>query len=134
VGGLLIESLARRDFAAIGNCLDDEVRLRALLPFGPIELSGHHDVVGWFHDLFGPAQGFELVDGTVGEIGSRLYLRWRVSLVAAEAARPRWVVEQHVFATATERITSLDLLCSGFLTQRDHIYDAREKVPCPARP
>jgi hypothetical protein len=133
VGGLLIESLARRDFATMGNCLDGEVRLRALLPCGEIEVSGHHDVIEWFHGLFGTAEDFELVDGTVGEIGSRLYLCWRVSLVAPDAGRRRSVVEQHMFATASERITSLDLLCSGFVTVRDHIYQAREEVPCRAR-
>jgi hypothetical protein len=72
VGGLLIEALARQDFAALAGCLDPGVRMRALLPRGPVEMAGPAEVTGWFRSLFGGPDDFELADGTVGEIGPRL--------------------------------------------------------------
>jgi hypothetical protein len=44
VGGLLIEALARQDFAALADCLDPGVRLRALVPRGPIDMTGRDNV------------------------------------------------------------------------------------------
>jgi len=122
VGGLLIEALARQDFAALADCLDPAVRLRALVPRGPIDMTGRDDVAGWFRSLFGGPDDLELADGTVGEIGPRLYMRWRVSLTPAGTSGRRRLAEQHVFAmTGTGgHITALDLLCSGFVTQAEH--------------
>jgi hypothetical protein len=116
VGGLFIEALARRDLAALADCLQPDVRLRALLPRGPVELTGREEVAGWFRSLFGGPEGFELADATVGEVGPRLYMRWRVSLTTPGLSGPRRLVEQHVFAASGDRISALDLLCSGFVT------------------
>ena len=120
VGGLLVEALARQDFTALAGCLDPDARLRALLPRGPIEITGRDQVAGWLESLFGGPGGLEVADGTVGGIGPRLYLRWRVSLIRAGTAGRRQV-EQHVFATtsASGRISVLDLLCSGFVAAPD---------------
>jgi len=122
VGGLLIEALARQDFAALADCLDPAVRLRALVPRGPINMTGCDEVAGWFRSLFGGPDDLELADGTVGEVGPRLYVRWRVSLTPSGTSGPRRLAEQHVFAAtgADGRISALDLLCSGFVTQADH--------------
>jgi hypothetical protein len=117
VGGFFIEALARRDFAAMADCLDPSVRLRALLPRGPVELVGRDEATRWFRSLFGGSGGLELADATVGEVGPRLYLRWRVGLTAAGTSGPHHLLEQHVFAVSGERICALDLLCSGFVTQ-----------------
>lgn len=114
VGGLFIEALARQDFAAMADCLDRSVRLRALLPPGPVELAGREAVAGWFRSLFGGPDGLEVADATMGEVGSRLYLRWRVSLRRPGPSGPLLLVEQHVFADVGERIDAVDLLCSGF--------------------
>jgi hypothetical protein len=122
VGGLLIETLARQDFAALTGCLDPGVRMRALLPRGPVEMAGPAEVTGWFRSLFGGPDDFELADGTVGEIGPRLYLRWRASLTPAGPSGHRRLVEQHVFATTGDggHISALDLLCPGFVAQSAH--------------
>ena len=124
VGGLVVEALARRDFAALARCLGPGVRMRALLPGRVAEFTGPQEVAGWFAGVFGGPDDFELADGTVGEIGPRLYLRWRVSLTPAEtggvagAAAISRLAEQHVFAmTGTDGlISALDLLCSGFVS------------------
>src|SRR5215469_3392470 len=88
-GGTFIEALALRDFTALESCLDSAVRLRAMLPRGPIELAGSDAVAGWFRSLFGGPEDFELSDGTVGEVGQRLYLRWRIRLTPASGTGPR---------------------------------------------
>jgi hypothetical protein len=133
VGGLFIEALARRDFAALADCLDASVRLRALLPRGPIEVVGRDKVAGWFRSLFDGPDSLELADGTVGEVGPRLYLRWRVSLTAAGTSGPHHLVEQHVFAVSGERISALDLLCSGFVTQPNTATQQQGRMPCLER-
>src|SRR5207302_6203181 len=88
----------RQDFAALADCLDPAVRLRALVPRGPIDMTGRDDVAGWFRSLFGGPDDLELADGTVGEIGPRLYMRWRVSLTPTGTFGRRRLAEQHVFA------------------------------------
>ncbi|HKA95757.1 MAG TPA: hypothetical protein VKD66_05780 [Streptosporangiaceae bacterium] len=52
----------------------------------------------------------------------RLCVRWRVSLTPSGTSGRRRLAEQHVFAitSADGRISALDLLCSGFVTQADH--------------
>jgi hypothetical protein len=100
-GGAFIEALALRDFSALAACLDPAVRLRAMLPRGPVEMLGSDAVAGWFRSLFGGPEAFELSDGTVGEVGQRLYLRWRVRLTPAGRPGPRRLVEQHAFIAAS---------------------------------
>jgi hypothetical protein len=133
VGGLFIEALARRDFAALAGCLQPGVRLRALLPDGPAEMTGCEEVAGWFRSLFGGPEELELADATVGEVGPRLYMRWRVTLTAPGPSGPRHLVEQHVFAASGERISALDLLCSGFVTQPNTAIYQQGRMPCLER-
>jgi SnoaL-like protein len=118
VGGLVVEALARRDFAAMARCLGPGVRMRALLPGRVAEFTGPAEVAGWFAGVFGGPDGFELADGTVGEIGPRLYLRWRISLTPPGPPDRTRLAEQHVFAMTggDGLISSLDLLCSGFVS------------------
>ncbi|KAA0024194.1 nuclear transport factor 2 family protein [Antrihabitans cavernicola] len=112
VAGLLINALAQRDFAALASCLDPEVRFRALIPPGPFELTGANDTTKRFQTWFGGDDGYEVLDAGIGQVGNRMYLRWRIRMMSADGAGR--VVEQHVFATAGERIQALELLCSGF--------------------
>jgi hypothetical protein len=130
---VFIEALARRDFAALGDCLEPGVRLRALLPAGPAEMTGREEVAGWFRSLFGGPEDLQLADATVGEVGPRLYLRWRASLTAPGPSGPRHLVEQHVFAASGERISALDLLCSGFVTQQNTVIHHQGRMPCLGR-
>jgi hypothetical protein len=129
VGGLFIEALATRDFEAMAGCLDTDVRLRALLPRGPCERRGRDEVVGQFRSWFGVADELELVDATVGEVGSRLYLRWRVGLAPVGAQGRHRLVEQHAFATTGANISALDLLCSGLVSQSAWFSSDNGDVP-----
>jgi hypothetical protein len=111
---LLLDALTRRDFDAMQELLDDGVRFRALVPGGPFELDTADATAARFRSWFGGEDEFEVLDTSIGEVASRLYARWRVRMCPPGRPEESRVAEQHVFATGTKRITSLDLLCSGF--------------------
>jgi hypothetical protein len=115
-GGTFLEALRRRDFAVMASCLAADVRFRALLPPRDVDVVGPDATIAEFRRWFGDeSEALELIDATVGEVGPRLYLRWRVRLAPADGSGAARLVEQHAFATVGERIESLSLLCSGFV-------------------
>ncbi len=120
VGGVFLEALANRDFQQLAATLSSSVRFRAMLPSGPMDWDGPKQVADAFGSWFGGAEDFELVDATVGEVGGRLHLSWRLRVRPAPFGMGGgWhVIEQQVYADATETIDALDLLCSGFRPDR----------------
>ena len=116
VGGAFLEAFANRDYQQMAATLSPEVRLRAMLPPGPMDWEGPTTVAEAFGSWFGSAADFELIDAAVGEVGGRLHLSWRVRVRPAPfGIGDGWhVIEQQAYADAGEAITSLDLLCSGF--------------------
>jgi hypothetical protein len=120
VGGLFLEALASRDYARMATTLGATIRLRALLPVGPMEWEGPERVTEAFSSWFGGADEFELVDATVGEVGRRLHLSWRIRVRPAPfGIGEDWhVIEQQGYADTADLIQTLDLLCSGFNPER----------------
>jgi hypothetical protein len=116
VGGVFLEALSKRDFDELAATLGPNVRFRALLPPGPMEWHGPQDATEAFRSWFGEPDDFELVDASVGEVGGRLHLSWRLRVRPAPfGIGDGWhVIEQHAYADADATIDSLDLLCSGF--------------------
>ena len=116
VGGVFMEALTNRDYAQMASTLTRDVRLRAMLPRGAMDWQGADEVAGVFGSWFGGAEGFELVDATVGEVGGRLHMSWRLRVRPAPfGIGEGWhVIEQQVYADAGDTIDALDLLCSGF--------------------
>ena len=116
VAGLVLEALATRDFDRLDAALDGNAVLCALLPGGYSEWRGAADITAAFERWFGDVDEIEVVDASVDQVGSRLQLRWRVRLRAPRFCDEARLVEQHVYAdtTATGRIRSMSLLCSGF--------------------
>lgn len=114
VAGAFLDAFARRDFAAMEACLESDVCFRALVPPGPFTADGAKAAAGNFRRWFGGDDSFEVVDASIGQLGHRMYLRWRVRMVSVADPGAARLVEQHAFATVAERIRSLDLLCSGF--------------------
>ena len=98
----------------MATCLDPQIRFRALIPPGPVEADGVTETLNNFERWFGGGDAFEVVDATIGEVGSRLYLRWRVRMWASTDPTSSRVAEQHAFATCGASIRALDLVCSGF--------------------
>lgn len=121
VGGIFLEGLAARDFDRLSVSLAPAVQLRALLPPGPASWEGAGVVAETFRSWFGDATDFELVDATVGEVGGRLHLSWRLRVRPAPfGIGDGWhIIEQQAYADAGEVIDAIDLLCSGF-TPEDH--------------
>jgi hypothetical protein len=116
VGGVFLEALAARDYKLMTTTLAPTVRFRAMLPPGPMNWQGPVATTEAFSSWFGPAEAFEVVDAAVGEVGGRLHMSWRLRVRPAPfGIGDGWhVIEQQVYADATDTIESLDLLCSGF--------------------
>jgi hypothetical protein len=114
--GSFLEGLAAQDFALLGGALTADAQLRALLPRGPMAWTGGETIAGVFAGWFGDTEDFELVEATVGEVGGRLHLRWRLRLQAERLGAGWFIVEQQAYADTSDagRIDHLDLLCTGY--------------------
>jgi hypothetical protein len=136
VGGVFLEALAARDYELMATTLAPNVQFRAMLPRGPMHWEGPAATTDAFRCWFGPAEDFEVVDATIGEVGGRLHLSWRLRVRPAPFdIRSGWhVIEQHAFANTSDTIESLDLLCSGFRAEPGHsagptVVVASERAP-----
>lgn len=115
VGGLLLEALASRDFSRMTDCFEPAATMRALLPLGFAECHGAPQIVEHLQSWFGDAEQFEVLDGTVGEVGGRLHVAWRLRMRPAPRGDDAWhVIEQQAYLHADELISAIDLLSSGF--------------------
>lgn len=120
VGGIFLEALANRDFNRLATTLAPNIHFRALLPPGPMECQGADAVTDAFRSWFAEPTEFEVVDATVGEVGHRLHLSWRLRVRPAPfGIGAGWhVIEQQAYADAGEVIDAIDLLCSGFRVEQ----------------
>jgi SnoaL-like domain len=122
LAGSFLEGLAAQDFARLGDALTADVRLRALLPRGLREWTGAETIADVFASWFGDAEDFDLVEATVGEVGGRLHLHWRLRLRLQRLGSGWFTVEQQAYADTADsgRIARLDLLCTGYRPEGDH--------------
>ena len=120
--GSFVEGLAAQDFAELGDALAADACLRALLPSGLWEWAGAEAIANRFARWFGDTEDFELIKATVGEVGGRLYLHWRLRLRAQRLGAGWFTVEQQAYADADDggRIARLDLLCTGYRPEDDY--------------
>jgi hypothetical protein len=119
LAGSFLEGLAAQDFTRLGDALTADARLRALLPKGLREWTGAEAIAGAFGRWFGDTEDFELVEATVGEVGGRLHMHWRVRLQAERLGTGWFTVEQQAYADTADggRIARLDLLCTGYRSE-----------------
>jgi hypothetical protein len=109
----LVTALAQRDFPGLGETLAPDVRMRALLPPGPIELSGAEAAVAKFSAWFADAEEFELIRSGSDTVADRLHVFYRLRV--KKPGDQRKIVEQHLLCALDEgRIAALDLVCTGF--------------------
>ena len=120
--GAFLDSLAAQDFARLGGTLAADARLRALLPSGPRQWACAKVIADRFARWFGDTEGFDPVEASVGEIGGRLHLCWRLRLRAERLGADWFTVEQQAYADTGEdgRLARLDLLCTGYQPEGDH--------------
>jgi hypothetical protein len=105
-------AVAGRDREQLAAAFTDTVRLRALLPGGPVESHGRDAVLARFADWFADFDTVELVDAAGEPVADRLLLHYRLTLGQGPM---RWACTQTLIGkTVGDRLATLDLLCSGF--------------------
>jgi hypothetical protein len=113
LGTGLITALAQRDFPRIANTLTPDVRMRALIPPGPVEVSGAEAAAAEFSSWFADAEELELIRSGSDTVADRLHVFYRLRV--KKPGDHRKIVEQHLLCAVDEhRISALDLVCSGF--------------------
>lgn len=116
VAGRFLEALAAQDFDRLADALVPTVELRTLLPRGHVDWTGAGPVADRFRAWFGDTEDFELLDATIGQVGGRVQLRWRIRLRAERLGPGHFTIEQQAYADVArpDGLTRIDLLCSGF--------------------
>jgi SnoaL-like domain len=109
----LVGALVAGDFERLTTTLAADVHMRALIPPGPVELSGAAAAAARFASWFGGSKSLQLVRTGSDEVGDRLHVFYRFRVKRSDDLTS--IVEQHLFCSLEEgRITALDLVCSGF--------------------
>ena len=98
LGNALVTALAERDFDRLAGTLTPDVRMRALIPPGPLELSGASRAASKFGTWFGDSDALELVRSGSDEIGDRLHVFYRLRV--KRRGDPWTIIEQHLFCSS----------------------------------
>ena len=105
-------AVADRDSTQLATTVTDTVRLRALLPGGPIEEHGRDAVVARFGGWFADMDAVHLVEAGGQAVADRLLIHYRLDLAQRGT---RWACTQtSVCKVHDGRLATIDLLCSGF--------------------
>ena len=113
LGRVLVTALAQRDFPRLAESLAPDVRMRALIPPGPIEISGSDAAAAKFSAWFGDAEELELVRSGSDTVADRVHVFYRLRV--KKPGDVRKIVEQHLLCTFDDdRISAFDLVCTGF--------------------
>jgi hypothetical protein len=108
----LAAAVADRDSIQLAAAVTDTVRLRALLPGGPIEEHGRDAVVARFGGWFADMDAVRLVEADGQAVADRLLIHYRLDLAQRDT---RWACTQtSVCKVHDGRLATIDLLCSGF--------------------
>ncbi|WP_183094541.1 nuclear transport factor 2 family protein [Nocardioides stalactiti] len=112
--------VATRDLDGLGRHLTEDVRLRALLPGGPVEHHGRDEALKRFDEWFGDRESVALEEADGELVGDRLLVHYRLrfepSPDQAQDQGPARVLTQTWVASIDEAglIFRVDLVCSGF--------------------
>jgi len=79
----LITALAERDFPRLADTLTPDVRMRALIPPGPLEISGAEAAAAKFSAWFADAEELELIRSGSDTVADRLHVFYREGAVIA---------------------------------------------------
>jgi SnoaL-like domain len=112
-GKTFVAALGERDYTRLATTLAPNVRMRALIPPGPVEISGRAAASTRFSSWFGGVEDLEVVSSGSEAIADRLHIYYRLRI---RKPGDGWkLVEQHLLCVLDgDRITALDLICSGF--------------------
>jgi len=105
-------AVAGRDSVQLAAAVTDTVRLRALLPGGPIEEHGRDAVVARVGEWFAGMDTVDLVEAAGEAMADRLLIHYRLDLARRGT---RWACTQTSICKIIDgRLATIDLLCSGF--------------------
>ena len=105
-------AVAGRDSIRLAAAVTGTVRLRALLPGGPIEEHGRDAVVARFGRWFADLDAVDLAESAGQELPGRLLIHYRLDLARRGT---RWACTQTCICKIDHgRLATIDLLCSGF--------------------
>jgi hypothetical protein len=105
-------AVADRALDRLGTHLTDEIRLRALLPGGPIEEHGRDAVLARFDDWFGSYDTVVLTDVAGDDVGDRVLVHYKLMF---DPDADRRVLSQTVVCTLRDGLVGrMDLVCTGF--------------------
>ncbi len=108
----LAVAVSERSPDGIGAHLVDDVRLRAILPGGPIEDHGRDAVLARYALWFGEYQTVELAEAFGDEVGDRVVVHYK--LLFDLQTDPR-VLSQTLVCTLWDGLVGrIDLVCSGY--------------------
>jgi hypothetical protein len=112
VGERWAAALRAADFAGLGRCLADEVRIRAVLPSRFADASGRDEAVALLRQWLGGERGFAVLAASSGMVGDVLRLDYRVRIAGPEPC----LMEQHGYGRVDAGgIADLRLVCSGWI-------------------
>jgi hypothetical protein len=112
VAARLAAAVAQRDAGRLSTAITETVRLRALLPGGPVESHGRDEVVARFRGWFADFDTVDVLESAGEAVADRLLVHYRLGLGQGTT---RWVCTQTaVCKTVDGRLAVIDLLCSGF--------------------
>ena len=111
VGERWAAALRAADFAGLGRCLADDVRIRAVLPSRFADASGRDEAVALLRQWLGGERGFAVLAASSGMVGDVLRLDYRVRISGPEPS----LMEQHAYGrVGADGIADLRLVCSGW--------------------
>jgi hypothetical protein len=105
-------AVAARDHDRLGALLDDQVRLRALLPAEIVEDHGWEAVLARYAEWFGEYARVELVRAASDTVGDRVLVHY--TLVADHESGPHLVAQTLMCGVYDGHIGKIDLVCSGW--------------------
>jgi hypothetical protein len=112
IGKRWAAALRAADFAGLGRCLADDVRIRAVLPSRFADASGRDAAVALLRQWLGGERGFAVLAASSGMVGDVLRLDYQVRISGPE---PR-LMEQHGYGrVGADGIADLRLVCSGWI-------------------
>lgn len=128
-GRALLEAITGRDVRAIEGALTADAHLRALLPFGLVEVDGATAIADQLEGWFAGADPFEVLSRDVQESAGKVAVRYRFRL-RQPGADHEAVIEQNLMCSVSDgRVDAVDLMCTGFhplasSASREHAFDA----------
>ena len=105
-------AVADRALERLGSHLTDEVRLRAMLPGGPIEEHGRNAVLARFDEWFGSYDTVVLSDVAGDDVGDRVLVHYKLTF--DPDGESRVLSQTMVCGLRGGLVGRIDLVCSGF--------------------